>query len=147
MPYQWGGFSTLKEFDAGLREGKSAGDVYTAEKRKMLNDAVSAHAVGVDCSGFVSRCWDLPRAYSTRELPGLCDEIKDWSELRPGDILNTHNSHVLLFSDWARGKKGETLIAYETGSAPTWKVLRHPLEVSYLKGLGYRAWRYRGIRD
>ena len=147
IPYQWGGFSTPEEFDAGLLAGKFAGDVYTAEKRKKLDDAVSQHAVGVDCSGFISRCWQLPRSYSTRELPGLCDELKDWGELRPGDILNTHNSHVLLFAGWAEGKEGEVLIGYETGSPEGWKVLRHPIEVAYLRKLGYRAWRYRGMAN
>ena len=34
--------------------------------------AVSRFAAGVDCSGFVSRCWRLDRPFSTRELPALC---------------------------------------------------------------------------
>jgi hypothetical protein len=144
VPYQWGGFSTLSEFDRGVAAGQPAGDVYTTAKRQALDDAVSAHAVGIDCSGFISRCWKLPRSYSTRELPGLCKQIP-WAQLQPGDVLNTHNAHCLLFAGWADEKQTE-LIAYETGSPPTWKVLRHPINTSWLQSLGYKAYRYAGMR-
>jgi hypothetical protein len=146
IPYQWGGFSTPPEFDAGLRQGKYAGDVSNSYKRNLLDDAVSSQCVGVDCSGFISRCWNLPRSYSTRELPGLCDPVMNWDELRAGDILNTRNEHVMLFEGWANaGRTG--LIVYETGSPPDWKVVRHGLKRLPLLRYGYRAFRYRNIRD
>ena len=62
VPYQWGGFATPEEFDRGLAAGLAAGDVYTLEKRRLLDAAVSREATGIDCSGFVSRCWRLPRS-------------------------------------------------------------------------------------
>lgn len=145
IPYQWGGFSTLAEFDAGVRSGRAAGDVYTQAKRNALDEAVSSHAVGIDCSGFISRCWGLERSYSTRELPSLCDSIP-WRQLQPGDVLNTHNAHCLLFAGWADAGR-EELIAYETGCPPTWKVLRHNINAQWLKSLGYKAYRYRGMAD
>lgn len=143
IPYQWGGFSTLEEFDQGLKDGKAAGDVYTDAKRAALDDAVSTEAVGIDCSGFISRCWKLPRSYSTRELPGLCKVI-EWDALKPGDILNTHNAHCLLITGWD-GPNRERVLAYETGSPPTWKVVSHTIDVAWLKSLGYRPYRYRGM--
>jgi hypothetical protein len=100
IPYMWGGFDTPESFDAGLRAGKAAGDFYTAEKRRLLDDAVSKHAVGIDCSGLISRCWQLPRSYSTRELTALCEPVTDLTQIRPGDIFNLHNSHVVLFACW-----------------------------------------------
>lgn len=146
VPYQWGGFASLEEFDRGLRQGLAAGDVYTQEKRALLESAVSAHAVGIDCSGLVSRCWKLSRPYSTRELPSICETLSDYRDLLPGDILNVHNDHVLLFAGWA--DPGRTkLIAFEAGSPPTWKVLRNTIAVEYLKGLGYQPLRYRGMID
>ena len=145
VPYQWGGFSTLAEFDQGLKDGKAAGDVYTDAKRAALDDAVSTEAVGIDCSGFISRCWKLPRSYSTRELPLLCKSIR-WDELKPGDILNTHNAHCLLIADWD-GPNRERVLAVETGCPPTWKVVSHTIDVAWLKSLGYTAWRYRGMKD
>lgn len=146
VPYQWGGFSTLAQFDAGLRAGKAAGDVYTSEKRRLLDDAVSSDAVGIDCSGFISRCWKLPRSYSTRELAGLCFELKSWDDLQPGDILNTFNAHCLLFAGWEdAGRK--RIIAYETGCPPHWKVVANTIDTKWLRGLGYKPFRYRNMRD
>jgi hypothetical protein len=145
LPYQWGGFSTPEQFDAGIAAGKAAGDIYTAEKRAKLDDAVSAQAVGIDCSGFVSRCWNLPRSFSTRELPLLCDPLPDYSDLQPGDILNTHNAHVVLFDAWLDDSR-TYFICYEIGSPPTWKVMRHGLRTTQMKELGYQPLRYRNIR-
>lgn len=146
IPYMWGGFDTPDSFDAGLIEGKYAGDMYTAEKRRLLDDGVSKHAVGIDCSGFVSRCWKLPRSYSTRELPALCDPITDFASLKPGDIFNTHNSHVVLFAAWTNAEQTE-LSYYEAGSSPDSKVQLTKKTLSALMGKGFTAWRYRGMRD
>lgn len=144
MPYKWGGFDTPESFLAGVKAGKAAGDLCTLEKRRLLEAAVSDRAVGIDCSGFISRCWGLPRAYSTRTLPSLCLPLKSYAELRPGDVLNVHNSHVLLFAGWALPNRSR-LLAYETGSPPTWKVLRHSIPMKMLREQGYRPMRYRGI--
>ena len=146
IPYQWGGFCTPEEFDAAVRSGKAAGDIYTEAKRALLEKAVSRHAAGIDCSGYVSRCWKLPRAHSTRELPKLCTRLASWNDLKPGDILNTHNAHCLLFAGWD-GPARTRIIAYETGCRPTWKVFRNSIAVSWLKAQGYQPWRYRGMKD
>ena len=146
MPYQWGGFDTPETFLAGLTEGKAAGDVCTPEKRRLLDAAVSAQAVGIDCSGFVSRCWNLPRAYSTRTLTSLCDPVNDFTELKPGDILNASNSHVFLFKQWFRPDRSRMLV-YTTGTPPVWAVQIGPLRTKQMAPLGYTAWRYRGMRD
>jgi hypothetical protein len=145
MPYKWGGFDTPESFLAGLRRGRAAGDVYTVEKRRLLEAGVSEEAVGIDCSGLISRCWRLPKAYSTRTLQTLCDPIAI-ADLRPGDILNTNNSHVLLFAGWVKQDR-ERLRAYEAGSPPTWKVLLNEMGTKWLLDQGYQAWRYRGMRD
>jgi hypothetical protein len=146
IPYMWGGFDTPESFDAGLAEGKYAGDIYTAEKRRLLDDAVSKHAVGIDCSGFISRCWKLPRSYSTRELPALCEQVTDLALLKPGDIFNTHNSHVVLFAGWIDAERKE-LTFFEAGSNPQWKVQLQRAPLSFLLEKGYTAWRYRGMQD
>lgn len=146
VPYQWGGFSTLAEFDAGLRAGKAAGDVYTSDKRRLLDDGVSDQAVGIDCSGFISRCWKLPRSFSTRELAGLCTEVPSWSDLKPGDILNTYNAHCLLFAGWEDAEQ-KVLAAYETGSPPDWKVVAHGIDAKWLRSIGYKPLRYVNMRD
>ncbi|WP_166647021.1 hypothetical protein [Prosthecobacter fusiformis] len=146
MPYQWGGFDTPTEFDQKVRSGLAAGDVYTAAKRAGLDAAVSREAAGIDCSGLISRCWQLERSYSTRELPSLCVPLSSYDELRPGDILNTHNAHVLLFADWGN-TAGTQMWVYEAGSYPTWKVLRRQVDCSALREKGYLPFRYRHILE
>lgn len=79
MPYKWGGFDTPRQFSERLKADAAngglpaaAGDMGTPEKQAAGDAAVSRFAAGVDCSGFVSRCWRLDRPFSTRELPALC---------------------------------------------------------------------------
>lgn len=146
VPYQWGGFDTLAEFDAKVKRGLAAGDIYTAAKRAGLDAAVSQEAAGIDCSGFISRCWQLKRSFSTRELPSLCQPLARYEDLLPGDILNTHNAHVFLFSAWADPAHTSARV-YEAGTYPTWKVCRREVTVNFLRQKGYRAFRYRGVRD
>jgi hypothetical protein len=54
MAYQWGGFDTPKQFLASLERGEVAGDISTAEKRRLGDAGTSQQACGIDCSGFVS---------------------------------------------------------------------------------------------
>ena len=146
VPYQWGGFSSLAEFADGIRAGRPAGDIYTADKRARLEGAVSREAVGIDCSGLISRCWKLDHAYSTRTLPKLCVELTSYEDLKPADIFNSDNNHVLLFAGW-KDPAHARLFAYEAGSPPSWKVLLDDMPTELVRGRGYRAFRYRLIRD
>jgi len=49
---------------------------------------------GIDCSAFVSRCWQVDR-HVTSTLPNISHLISQ-VKLKPGDILNKPNSHVVL---------------------------------------------------
>jgi len=144
VPYMWGGFDTPESFDAAVRAGKWAGDISTSEKRRLLDDAVSVRCAGIDCSGFVSRCWRLPRSYSTRELQALCTQVTDLSHLKPGDIFNKFNSHARLFSGWADVQRTDALV-YEAGDK--WRVVQNPRKIAAMQAEGYTAWRYRGMLD
>jgi hypothetical protein len=108
--YQWGGFYTLTGFDTGLAMGRYAGDKATT--------GVSAYAVGVDCSGFVSRCWELPYHFSTRMMD---DEItvaySSWNDLRPGDAIHKPG-HVRLLVE--RNPDGSLLAVESAGY--NWRV-------------------------
>jgi len=146
MPYMWGGFSSPREFARGLKAGRYAGDVYTADKRRLLDAAVSKYAIGIDCSGLVSRCWGLERSYSTREFPDLCIALASYDDLKPGDILNAFNDHVVLFRSF-KDETHQRLIAYEAGSPPSWKVLLNDIPISLLKDQKFAPYRFRKIRD
>jgi len=95
MPYSWGGFSSIEEFKEGLANGRYAGNVPRSSR-----EGATGRAVGLDCSGFVARCWDLPTKQSTRTLGAICYVLADYDELLPGDILNIVNGHVVLFKEW-----------------------------------------------
>jgi len=144
MPYQWGGFDTPESFLSKIAAGSKAGDVGDAAKRLLGDAGTSAESCGIDCSGFVSRCWKLPRPFSTRELPGICDRLESWDELRSGDILLNHQ-HVLLFARWI--VPGKMIGAYEAGPIPDWRVHACGIPKDKLLKEGYAPWRYRGLED
>ncbi|MGY8687628.1 MAG: hypothetical protein ACKVHP_07835 [Verrucomicrobiales bacterium] len=149
IAYQWGGFSTISEFDSGIINGLAAGDILTAEKREMLAQglpSVSRAAVGIDASGFVSRCLGLDRNHSTRELPELCDTLASFDELKPGDLINLRGVHVILFEQFAN-ERNKAVLVYEAGAPPSWKVVYDHLPVSHLKRLGYKPLRFRHITE
>ncbi|MFZ2323383.1 MAG: T9SS type A sorting domain-containing protein [Ignavibacteriaceae bacterium] len=104
IPYMWGGFSSLAQFDAGLTNGKYAGDINTAE--------VSSYAVGVDCSGFVSRCWQLSYHSSTSDMPNITTQYSSWDDLKPGDAIHKVG-HVRLFV--ARNLNGSFKVVESAG--------------------------------
>ena len=142
MPYQWGGFDTPESFLQKIAAGKKAGDVGDAAKRRLGDAGTSPESCGIDCSGFVSRCWNLSRPYSTRELHRICDPLKSWDDLLPGDCL-LNDKHVILFVKWAG--KSKNLNGYQAGPFPKWKVSSCGLSKDKLVKDGYSPWRYRGI--
>ena len=88
VAYKWGGFNTLAQYDAGLANGLYAADINTS--------GVSSYAVGVDCSGFVSRCWQMSYHSSTSMMPGITTQYPSWDNLKPGDAIHKIG-HVRLF--------------------------------------------------
>lgn len=95
MPYCWGGWSDDKQFFQGISQGKFAGNVPEDRPKVISNDCV-----GMDCSGLVSVCWNLPKKLSTRDLAALCEYVAA-QDLQPGDILLKAGSHVLFFDGFA----------------------------------------------
>ena len=145
VPYKWGGFDDAASFDAAVANGLAAGDVATPVKRRLDKAAVSAHAAGVDCSGFVSRCLKLPTVHDTAELPSVCAVLSSASELRPGDLLNMPHRHVLLCAGWA-APDHSWIYFYETGGAPEhWRPGLKQAPLDALLALGYQPLRYRGM--
>ncbi|MFC2062239.1 hypothetical protein ACFLUV_06980 [Elusimicrobiota bacterium] len=59
---------------------------------------------GIDCSGFVSACWDITRT-NTTGLANMSIELNSRNELKPGDILDYPDSHaVLILTEPDNGK-------------------------------------------
>lgn len=141
MPYKWGGFDTPESFLQGIAAGKKAGDIANTYKIRADDAAVSGESVGIDCSGFISRCWGLKKHVSTRDLPALCDPIS-WGELRMGDII-LKEGHVLMVIT----RQDQFIIGYEAGPIPTWRARRCAILISYLKANSYSPWRYKNMAE
>lgn len=144
VPYKWGGFDSLESFGRGIKAGKAAGDLYNNEKRRLGGKAVSASAVGLDCSGFISRCWGLKEKQSTSSLSGLCVKLRGLAELRPGDVLNQAGGHVVLFVKWLDDTQTRFL-CYE--AEPFSRVRASERDASAMLFSGFTPLRYRQIRD
>ena len=130
VPYQWGGFWTLSGFDQGLAAGKYAGDIATT--------GVSSFCVGVDCSGFVSRCWKLPDHFSTRMMDDyITVAYQSWDQLQPGDAVHKPG-HVRLFV--AFNPNGSLLTVEASGR--DWRVSYRSYSISELSGYTPRYYIY-----
>ncbi|MEQ8763875.1 MAG: hypothetical protein RL885_08110 [Planctomycetota bacterium] len=134
VPYQWGGFSSLEQFQQGIDQGLWAGHL----PNRKSNPGTS-QAVGVDCSGFVARCWRLAEKQSTRSLGNLCYRLESWDELAAGDAINRFDAHVMLFKEWV-GEDRQRVRVYE---AVTPCVLEREHDVADLEKQGYVPLRYR----
>lgn len=144
VAYKWGGNDSPKSFNAGVRVGKAAGDVYTLEKRRRGDKAVSRDAVGIDCSGFINHCWKLTIRHSTNSFASICRKLSSPAALEPADIMNTANGHVLLFVKWLDAEK-KRAVFYE--AAPFSKTRATERDVNEMLGAGYTPLRYRNIRN
>jgi hypothetical protein len=144
VAYKWGGNDSPQTFTAGVRAGKAAGDVYTDAKRKGGGKVVSGEAVGIDCSGFICRCWKLTARHSTESLPLICEKLSSPAELKPGDIMNGAGAHVMLFAKWTNPEKTHALF-YE--ASPFSKTVASERDVNQMTNVGFRPLRYRQIRD
>lgn len=131
MPYCWGGWSNEAQFLEGLQAGKYAGNV-PEDRPKVISRA----CVGMDCSGLVSVCWQLPKKLSTRDLGALCDQIA-YADLQPGDILLKAGSHVMFFDRFA----GENTVSVVESTRYGGKVLCRERDVHTLQQDGYLAFR------
>src|SRR5262249_47039011 len=74
---------------------RAAGFVFRDAREN--HPTASRFAVGVDCSGFVSRCWGLEYHCSTWGLEERSRPLASHRDLLPGDILNKPGAHVVLF--------------------------------------------------
>ena len=94
VSYDWGGWDTVTGFNGSMDPGTlQAGDINTS--------GVESCSKGDDCSGFVTRVWQLTSKYSTRMIPSVSKKLRSTSALLPGDVMNSAGSHVVLFSSFA----------------------------------------------
>ena len=139
-PYRWGGYvRTMSELFAGLASGRLAGSVCTCRNA----NCVQPKAIGQDCSGFVSYAWNAGNYYTTRSLanPRISGSIT-WSNLAPGDIVNSAGSHVRLVEKIRSGPQGRVITVIEsTTKRICGGVCRQSYLESELVSQGYKPYR------
>jgi hypothetical protein len=137
VAYGWGNASSIEEFDKGILEGKYAGNV--PEDTSIRG---SKSTVGVDCSGLLTVCWELPKKIAARQIPDIADVISI-DEIRQGDVFAIR-SHVMLFKEFIDEQRSRVRIIDSTRS--TGKVSQREFSLSELLEQGYQAYRKRQIQ-
>ncbi len=87
LPYDWGGYKTIAQFDADIAAGLGAG---SHSWHGILNCTT-----GLDCSGYVSRVWQCGR-YTTSTFHRVSHPIEG-EDMLPGDAYNEAGSHIVLW--------------------------------------------------
>ena len=134
IPYSWGNASTIAEFNQGILEGKYAGNV--PEDKKRLG---SHMCVGVDCSGLLTVCWELPRKIATRDIPDVATKLDSLDEIRQGDVFAKSWSHVMLFKEFA--DKDKTVATIIDATRSIGRVSQRNVVVEELFAEGYVIYR------
>jgi hypothetical protein len=132
VPYGWGNASTLEEFDRGLKEGKYAGNVPEDKSRYG-----SWYSIGVDCSGLLTVCWDLPKKIAAKDIPNIA-EIIEIEDIKQGDVFAIR-SHVMLFKEFI--DEGKTIVKIIDSTRSTGKVMQRDISVEDLRNVGYKVYR------
>lgn len=136
--YSWGGWDQpMTHFLTYLSGGLCAGS------RPSNNcSAVDAYwAAGTDCSGLVSRCWELPSRHITTSLVGVSQQIAAPTLLR-GDVMNKPGSHVMMFLEWFTPCTTMTVVEAVPNQCRIWNY-----DVQALLDSGYVPRRYLHATD
>ncbi|HSI06088.1 MAG TPA: hypothetical protein VLC93_16500, partial [Myxococcota bacterium] len=110
LPYFYGGFSDLASFDRGIAAGLPAGHIFEVTPTFREDNAFTPIGVGVDCSGFVARAWDLEHKIATGGIAEATTPLADYRKLKPGDVVMKVWQHVMLFV----GRRGDQLLFMES---------------------------------
>lgn len=133
LPYDWGGYVTLDEFDDQIDDGYGAGS--------HSWHGVLSCTTGVDCSGYVSMLWETDHYATSTFDDGPTHEI-GWGELTRADAVNDPGSHVVLF---AHESDAGWPVYYEAAGGPSKVRLNTTGGWGYLDG--YQPIRYDHIEE
>lgn len=92
IPYNWGGWDSLDGFLNKILQGKTAGNINTKKVYSII--------AGVDCSGYVQRCWglnDYKRNTIMLDDPSISYKISV-ENIKFGDTWNS-TGHIMIYQD------------------------------------------------
>lgn len=127
---------SVEEFENGLDSGKYAGNVPEDKFRRISYDCV-----GVDCSGLLTICWNLPQKISTRVIPDYANVVERIEEIQQGEVFAKIGSHVMLFKEFA--SENQEVAIFIDATRSTGKVSVRQENVEELFGKGYKIYRKR----
>ena len=136
VPYCWGCSGSLAQFASRIERGSLAGNVCTKDDPRR-------DVAGVDCSSFVSATWGLSTHFTTAAIPSIAAPIDDPWSMRPGDVFNKPNSHVMLFLGYTPDRKVQVIEAATGGC--NGRDCRNVYALGSLLGRGYVPRRFRGL--
>lgn len=136
VAYNWGGFSSLFEYDQEIDNGYGAGSYNNYSGWPSLELTCTT---GVDCSGYVSRCWDLGYQENTTGIQAITSSISQ-SAMLAGDVFNSPGFHVVMLSH--RLPNGDPVF-YE--ATPPYHVWAIQPGWSYVSGNGFTPRHYPGV--
>ncbi|HPN29667.1 MAG TPA: carboxypeptidase-like regulatory domain-containing protein [bacterium] len=134
VPYKWGGFTSIETYLTQVAAGKYAGSCYTSDV-SWGDD----YCVGVDCSGFVSRCWRRSSKEGTSTLPNISAQLSGFDNMQTGDIVNYAGSHVRMFHK----KEENGTYSFIEAMGTYWRVMSRNYSASDLSN--YLPRRYNNI--
>jgi hypothetical protein len=157
VPYKWGGFTDWNNFSDLVKNGKYAGNYFCTNisggnsngycSGIAYQESNDNYIIGVDCSGFVSKCWETTSKYATTGFSSICTNLGSatsstvFSQLQTGDIVNYSGSHTRLCLSNNPSGTGTFMEA----SAKDWKVSEKSCSPSELTG--YICYKYNNIND
>lgn len=139
VPYQWGGYRSVSQFDGDMSANKTAGDVNTSHSWQSC-------ASGVDCSGFIQNCWgQTSQKYDDSDFITFCSEAPSEYELWEADMwrlpgTEDHGAHVRLHRGYDYNYTGAYV--YESSTSYGGRVWAAYYGWSGLTD--YQAWHWRG---
>ncbi|RSS44238.1 VCBS repeat-containing protein [Streptomyces sp. WAC08241] len=102
-----------------------------------------------DCSGFVSMAWHLKASASnnygatTWTLPNYAVRLGSLDDLRPGDMIDRIQSHVVLFKGWTDSSHTTAVVLEEAHSGTNAR--QSTRSRSYLLDNGFLPYRYKKV--
>jgi hypothetical protein len=132
VSYDWNGFDTVSGFNGYMYPNTyQAGDINTTSE---------GCSRGVDCSGFVSRTWQLTSKYGTCTLEDISTQLPSRSDMLRGDIYNKCLEHTVLFSSF--GSDG--MWGYESTTYNSYDRVV-PIYSKWTRFSGYNPRRYNNV--
>ena len=152
VPYKWAGFTDRMSFVSLASQGKKTGNIWTPSTTwfscsgSPYSSDSDSYVIGVDCSGFVSNCWEVSHQGSS-SIFNICSDYglvttASTSAFQKGDALTKSGNHVMLYR--GHNSSNNKIMIFEA-SARDWKTSPYEYLSSYFSG--YRILRYNNMKN